>query len=268
MIKTITKYIDRTLWPDRVKQGKICNAGIWPIIAALIQALSAGGGAGAAAATTGAGAASAGGAAAGSAIGAATAGIGTAGATGTAASASLGTALGTSSAIGSLSNIIGSVVSGTPTASSVLPAVESIVGNSGLMGKIVGKIGEEGLANYAANTTWKASQEGLLKTLGKSMIEEFTPFGPLLEKGITKEGLQETGFNTAKKMVADKVSEKDSPMNIDNSFTGQSPQTEASEPAPMMKPMKALTTQEAGELLKMRQKDYNTALGAFPASYY
>jgi hypothetical protein len=42
MFKTIVKTIDKMLWPQRVAKGQICNAGVWPWLAAIAKAIAGG----------------------------------------------------------------------------------------------------------------------------------------------------------------------------------------------------------------------------------
>lgn len=42
MFKTIVKGIDKMLWPQRVAKGQICNAGVWPWLAAIAKAIAGG----------------------------------------------------------------------------------------------------------------------------------------------------------------------------------------------------------------------------------
>jgi len=266
------KLIDKLLWPKRVAQGKPCNQGIWWWLAPIMQALgSIGSAVGGAASAIGSGIGSAAGAI-GEGIGSIGSALGLGGgstAAGTAGSASTGAAsmLGVGQA-GGVGGLAGGSGAGLTSALSA-PAVSSLASTAAPIATHGGtalatKLGAEGLGV----TTAKSS---LLKDVAGLAAGELLGIDP-------NASLKENVGNVAVKQVADAKNQKEQVnVNIDNSFSGQAPTTQAAPAAGKQGGEKpSLSPEQMMQLVQMLKRQQaqggSVPLGAsptkFPGGYY
>jgi hypothetical protein len=229
MIKQISYFIDKILWPQRIKKVQRCDRGWWWWIKPAVDAITAvaGGGsaasggaaAGGYAATAGGMAGSAGAIGSGTAAGSAAA---SAGAIGAGAGGGLLTAAGevgmaSGGAQGLQSSGLGNLLGGGKGVGAGLSAENAQLGES------------LPLASQSVQTgLQKGLMDGIMsgaEDIGKIAINEMTPFGDLFDPN---QKLPEKLGNTAVKIAKEQKDKKAEPLpavNIDNSTSMQSPKT-------------------------------------------
>jgi len=305
MIKTISRNIDKILWPQRVKRGQRCDCGWWWWVQPMVNALTSASGAsaGATAGTTAAASGATG--AAGGVIGTG-ASLGTVGSAGGLVTASTPIASGVATTGGnsllanSLATGISSIGSSKPLENAFQAAENSnkiggfdssmlnIFEGGGLSkgwqkaalepSAIAEQAANEGLglgkvAPLASEAPKNALWEGL-RGIAQTAVDELTPFGSILDpKKKLSEKIGDTAVNMVKQQKEDSK-KKEQPVNIDNTISMTAPNIVSTPNASSMgNQQQPLSLEAMMQIVQMVKK--NKAKGStspiasqFPGGFY